>query len=342
MHELDLDVVADDLPHLGEHGVLLARHGADVDERLGAVGDHVVLVAGVELRRVRRGAQGGRDEPRRRAGREGELVGRDLAGIDAERVGDRGEELSRGVGEVHRPLGAAEAGDGLGELRDGVVADEPRTVRGDAVGDESHPDERLLPRLQQVGALAADRDRVAADLADRLGGAVEELRMPVDEPARTGAAARLLVGEERHDELALGQRPRPEDVAERGEHHRVHVLHVHGAATPQHPVADLAGERVDAPVARVGRHDVEVTVQHERGLVGVASGNAGDDARAARFGLEELGREAQCRELRLDVLGGLALPLRPALAVVGRVESDEVAGDHRRLVELGGRLLDCG
>ena len=160
-------------------------------------------------------------------------------------------------------------------------------MRGDAVGDEPHPDQRLLPRLQQVRALAADRDRVAADLADRLGRAVEELGMPVDEPARADPAARLLVGEERHDELALGQGPRPEDVAERGEHHRVHVLHVHGAAAPQHPVADLARERVDAPVARVGGHHVEVPVQHECGLVGVASRHARHDARPARLGLEE-------------------------------------------------------
>ena len=50
--------------------------------------------------------------------------GRDLLGVDAEHVGDRGEQLAGRAGEAQRPLGAAEAGDRLGELGDGVVADE--------------------------------------------------------------------------------------------------------------------------------------------------------------------------------------------------------------------------
>ena len=75
----------------------------------------------------------------------------------------------------------------------------------------------------------------------------------------------------------------------------------------------------------------------ERGLVGVASRHPRDDARAPGLGLEELRREAERAQLRLDVLGGLALAVRPPLAVVRRVEPDQVPGDHRRLVELGGR-----
>ena len=68
-----------------------------------------------------------------------ELVGRDLLGIDAEHVGDLGEQLAGGVGEVQRPLGAAEPRDGLGELGDGVVVDQARAVRGDAARDELAP-----------------------------------------------------------------------------------------------------------------------------------------------------------------------------------------------------------
>jgi hypothetical protein len=243
---------------------------------------------------------------------------------------------------VHRPFGAAQSGDGLGELRDGVVADEPRPVRRDAAGDEPHPEEGLLPRLQEVRPPAAHGDRIAADLADRLGGPGEELGAVVDEPARADAAARLLIGEERDDDVAFGLPPATEDLAERGEHHRVHVLHVDGSATPEHAVADLPGEGVDAPVARVGRDDVEVPVQHECGLLGVAPRHAGDDARATRLGLEQLWREAQCGELRLDVLGRLALPLGPAFAVVRRVDPDEVASDPRGLVELVSGQSDHG
>jgi len=101
----------------------------------------------------------------------------------------------------------------------------------------------------------------------------------------------------------------------------------------QHAVAHLSGERVDAPVAGVGGHHVEVAVQHERGLVRVPSRHACDDARAARLRLEELRREAEPAQPRLDVLRRLALAVRPALSVVRGVESDQVAGDHRGLVE---------
>ena len=73
--DLDLDVVADDPPDVGERRVLGARQSAHVDERLGAVGDHVVLVARGESRRVRRRPQRGAEESGCRARRRGESVG---------------------------------------------------------------------------------------------------------------------------------------------------------------------------------------------------------------------------------------------------------------------------
>ncbi len=233
-------------------------------------------------------------------------------------------------------------GDGLCELGDGVVVDQAGAVGGDAVGDEAHPDQRLLPRLQQVRALAADRDRVAADLADRLGRAVEELGMPVDEPARPDPAARLLVGEERHDELALGQRPRPEDVAERG---RASSRPCPSCRRRRDPTASRRGPRrrtgrrsscARRPAPRRGARAARARAC--RGRVPARARRRSCGAARAR----RARREAEGGELRLDVLGGLALPLRPPLAVVGRVESDEIPGDHRGLVELGDRLLDCG
>ena len=52
-----------------------------------------------------------------------------------------------------------------------------------------------------------DRQREAADLADRLGAALEQLRVVVDQPVRAVAAAGLLVGEEGEHDVAAGRRP---------------------------------------------------------------------------------------------------------------------------------------
>ena len=60
--DLDLDVIADDAPDVGERLLLGAGQRAHIDERLGTVGDHVVLVSRGETGRIGRGAQ------RRRAG----------------------------------------------------------------------------------------------------------------------------------------------------------------------------------------------------------------------------------------------------------------------------------
>src|SRR3712207_6874768 len=52
--------------------------------------------------------------------------------------------------------------------------------------------------------------------------------------------------------------------SDHGEDHRVEALHVDRAAAPQVPVPDLTAERVDRPLGRVGRHDVEVAVHEDR------------------------------------------------------------------------------
>ena len=72
--DLDLDVVADDAADVGERGVLGAGQRPHVDERLGAVGDDVVLVAGGEAGRVGRRAQRRAEESGCRARRGGEGV----------------------------------------------------------------------------------------------------------------------------------------------------------------------------------------------------------------------------------------------------------------------------
>ena len=93
--------------------------------------------------------------------------------------------------------------------------------------------------------------------------------MVVHQPARPVGAARLLVGQERQDHIAGRTAAFPHPLADDGEDHRVHVLHVHGAAAPDArfvpAVVDLARERVDPPVRRVGGNHVEVAVEEQGG-----------------------------------------------------------------------------
>ena len=158
-----------------------------------------------------------------------------------------------------------EPGDGLAELGDGVVVVDHRTVTGAPGRGQLHPGDALLGRLDEVEPqVVGDGQREAAHLADRLGAAVEHLRVVVDQPVGTEASARLLVGEEGEHQVAGRAPSRPHPVADDGEDHRVHVLHVDRAAAPDAAVGDLAGERVDLPLLGHGRHDVEVAVDEER------------------------------------------------------------------------------
>ncbi len=283
MHDLDLDAVADDAADVVEGGLLRAGQHAHVDERLRAVGDDVVLVPGGQARGIGRRAQRGPDEAgcRARALREG--VG--IARVVTRDVGEARQERTRGVGESDGPFGATEGRDGLGESGDGVVGVQTAAVSGPPAGDELDPDEGLLPDLQQVGAAVADGDRVAAHLADGLGGAGEPLGAVLHDACRALDAAVLLVGEERHDHVALGLLPRAQQIGDGGQDHGIHVLHVDRSAAPQDAVADLSREGIDAPVLGDGGHHVEVSVQDQCRLVAVATRHAGADVGAALDGL---------------------------------------------------------
>src|SRR6266498_5420361 len=77
-------------------------------------------------------------------------------------------------------------------------------------------------------------------LADRLRAAVEELWMVVDHEVPAVTAAGLLVGEERQHQVARRHSALPAHLPHEREDHRVEVLHVDGAATPEVSVLDLA------------------------------------------------------------------------------------------------------
>ena len=142
----------------------------------------------------------------------------------------------------------AEPGDRGAEPGHRVVVVDHRPVAGAAAGGQLHPGHALLGGLDQVDPPAAHRGAEAADLAHRVGDALELLGVLVDQHLGAPVAAGLLVGGEaerdrplRHPALAL---PLPDH----GEQHRVEVLHVDGPAAPEVAVLDLPGERVDPPV----------------------------------------------------------------------------------------------
>ena len=214
------------------------------------------------------------------------------------------------------------------ELGDRVVAVQHRAVPRAPPGGQLHPGHALLGGLDQVDATAAHGGAEPSHLADRLGAALEPLGVVLDEGLGTLVPAGLLVGGEAEDDRAFGLATGPGARPDHREQHRVEVLHVDRPAAPQVAVPDLAGERVDLPVLRGGRDDVEVAVQQQRALVagpGGAPAPSGDDRRPARLGLVEAALDPDLVEQRGDVLSGLALPWSGVVAVVGGVDPDQVA-----------------
>ncbi len=176
--DLDVDVGADELTDARQHVVLLAGERSKIDEGLGAIGDHVVLVAGRQHRRVAGDADGGTEEACGGAGRFDERFR--VRFWSAEDGAQPVEQVGGGGGQAQRPLLLADGGHRDGKFHKRVVADHTRTMGGGPVCDQPDPDQRLLPRLQQVRTLAAEVDGVSAHLADRLARARKELGMLVD------------------------------------------------------------------------------------------------------------------------------------------------------------------
>ena len=169
----------------------------------------------------------------------------------------------------------AQPADRLGQFGHRVVRVHHRAVAGRAARGQPQPGHPLLRGLQQVEALAAEGQAEAADLADRLGDALEQLRVLVHQEAGAPGAAGLLVGGEGEHDVAGRLALLAQALADDRQHHRVHVLHVDRAAAPDAVVGDLAGEGVVLPVFGVGRDDVEVTVDEQGGPGPVLAFDAG-------------------------------------------------------------------
>ena len=93
--------------------------------------------------------------------------------------------------------------------------------------------------------------------------------MMIDQPLRAQAAAGLLVGGEHEPDGPTRRHTSLRSRADHAQDHRVEVLHVHRAASPDAVVDDLTGERVHRPVVSMCGHDVQMAVEKQRrsGLV---------------------------------------------------------------------------
>src|SRR5262249_1588029 len=250
-------------------------------------------------------------------------------------LGDMGQECLYGLGHPQRETVAAEPRHGLAQRRDRVVVVDHGPVAGTAAGDQPQPLDALLGRLDQVQAqVVVDRVREAADLADRLGAALEQLRMVVDHEVPAVAATGLLVSEEREDQVARGNAALPPPLADDREDHRVEVFHVDRAATPEVAILDLAGERVHRPLAGVGRNDVEVAVYQQGSPAAVGAFVARHDADPPRGALPDLRGQADLGQLGRPILRGGALTGGGGgVTGVGGVDPQQVATDLDHLVD---------
>ena len=315
----------------------VARQEAAVDVGRRVLWDDVVLVAGVEHRHVAGVLQGSSHEPLGATEVVEQLVEVLVGPAGAGDLGQPVEQRAHRGDELARPLVGGDPRDGLGQPHDRVLVVGYRAVPGTTVGGEPEPGDALLGGLQQVGApltpvAVGDGDAVAADLADRLGDALEDLGVLGDHEVRALGAAGLLVREEHDDQVAGRSGTCAGQVAHRREHHRVHVLHVDRAAAPHAAVTLLPRERVDRPVGGVGRHHVEVPVHAERTALAVGTRDAHGDADPPRVALEGLRLQADLAQQVDDVLGRLRLAGAAAVPVVAGVDPDELLADPDDLV----------
>src|SRR5207302_3974521 len=77
-----------------------------------------------------------------------------------------------------------------------------RRVAARPVDEAAQPADLLLGHLDGIEAPAADRLRSAAELAERVAHALEQIGVLVGEEARAEVAAVLLIAEDREDDVA--------------------------------------------------------------------------------------------------------------------------------------------
>ena len=324
--ELELDVAADDRLHLGDEvGRLEAGQQAAVQLDDDLARDDVDLLAAADDRRVdgvsehrlrRRGPFA--DQPQRRIGEprlqqrahHGRLFARQLGG-------DPLDELAHDRRHVHRCPLPVEVAQELAEARNRFAAVDERAVTTRPADRRLQPADLLLDDLDRIEALPADQDARAAELAEPVADAGEELGMLFGEEARALVAAVFLVGEDDEYEVAGQRDVLPLRPQERVHEHRDAALHVERAAAPDVPVDEPALERRVRPALPARGDDVDVALEEQRRRV--AALEPGDEVRPARHPLEGLRLAARLLEQAADELDALGL----VAGRIRRVEADQ-------------------
>ena len=183
------------------------------------------------------------------------------------------------------------------------------------------PADLLLRHLDRIEAPAADRLRRAAELAERVAHAVEQLRRARPRGTSRRLAAVLLVAQHREDEVAA----RLQLAARRARNASTSIAtppFMSSAPRPQtHAVDELAAERRVRPLLAGRRDDVDVAVEQERRRLARA-GHARDQVRPRRR------PSRRCASRRLRRRASRFMCATHALLVAGRVrrvEADQVA-----------------
>lgn len=120
------------------------------------------------------------------------------------------------------------------------------------------------------------------------------------------------------------------------------VEHVHGAASPDRALDELAPEWVMAPVLGRGRHHVGVPEQGERRCRRVGSPDPGHQRGPPWLGLVGLHVDPRTLEVALDELGAAVLLARGDAPVVDAPIADELLEKLGRLLGTTGVRVHAG
>ena len=137
----------------------------------------------------------------------------------------------------------------------------------------------------------------------------------------------FFVGEEAEHQIACRLGARPCEMPNIGQDHCVHVLHVDRAAPPDAAITHLRGEGIHLPVDRARRHHIQVSVDGQPGTASVRTLNTDKNIGAPGCALDIPRVEPDLGELRHHVLGAGALPRAGTIAVVTRVDPDQITAD---------------
>ncbi len=258
--------------------------------------------------------------------------------------GHRLDHRARRRGHVHRQPPAVQALEQPREAPDGAAAHRQRTVPGRATEARPRPADLLLGDHDRVERAARERHREAAELADRVADAFEQLRVLAHQEACAEVAAGLLVAQHAQDQIPGRAPPGGGRPHERGHHHRHAALHVERPAAPHEAVVLLAAERIVRPAPGRRNHvDVPLHQQRRRGTL---AGQARDQVGTLGVRGDDPGLTAEAVEQPAHPLHALALVARRVRRVeaqqlreqLGRAVLERVWG-HGRTVS---RIARCG